>query len=180
MNRPVNEDGERVTPSNLLAYRLSHDFLGPCCLCASLSFDVSAYTEASIFLATSGMSRGKYVAACATGQCRYWGKYLSHSFSQRCLTNLVSMSIVCLEDHYHILGLLVRRYPRRGKLPSFVRLVLIGCEGCRQVVVPAPEAPKSQSNIARKLQAVETSIGSVIDQVTQTPTAAVGKLNFTS
>lgn len=73
--RPVNEAGERVTPSNLLQHRHSHEFLGPCCLCASLESDGSSYTEASIFVALSGPTAGQYTAACATGQCRYWGRF---------------------------------------------------------------------------------------------------------
>jgi hypothetical protein len=72
--RPVTDAGERVTPSNLVEYRREHDFKGPCCLCASLDPNENAYTEASIFLAKSGPSAGKYVAACATGLCRYWGE----------------------------------------------------------------------------------------------------------
>ena len=72
--RPVTEAGERVTPSNLIEYRRSYEFKGPSCLCASLDADENAYTEASIFVATSGPDAGKYVAACATGLCRYWGK----------------------------------------------------------------------------------------------------------
>jgi hypothetical protein len=73
--RPVNEVGERVAPSDLLEYRKTHEFLGPSCLCASLRSDMSSYTEAAIFLEPIGPSAGQYVAACATGQCRYWGKF---------------------------------------------------------------------------------------------------------
>ena len=73
--RPVKETGERVTPCELLEYRRSHQFLGPCCLCASLESDISSYTEASIFVALSGPTAGQYTAACAAGQCRYWGDF---------------------------------------------------------------------------------------------------------
>jgi hypothetical protein len=72
--RPVNEDGERIVPSELLEHRRTHEFRGPSCLCASLdSSDLGDYTEAAIFVATVGPSSGQYVAACASGQCRYWG-----------------------------------------------------------------------------------------------------------
>ena len=76
VHRPVTETGERVPPSDLLDHRRTHDFRGPCCLCASLDSSIlpAAYTEASIFVAIVGPCIGKYVAACATGQCRYWGK----------------------------------------------------------------------------------------------------------
>jgi hypothetical protein len=87
--RPVNGAGERVAPSNLLEHRHSHDFLGPCCFCASLESDgpSRSYTEASIFVAMSGPTAGKYTAACATGQCRYWGKFHIHMTSLDGLMN---------------------------------------------------------------------------------------------
>jgi hypothetical protein len=78
IGRPINEAGERVTPSDLHEYRASHEFQGPCCLCASeLSQGLNAetaYTEASIFVPAEGKFAGEYVAACAQGDCRYWGK----------------------------------------------------------------------------------------------------------
>jgi hypothetical protein len=88
--RPVNEVGERVTPSKLLEHRHSHEFLGPCCLCASLESDGSSYTEASIFVAMSGPTAGEYTAACATGQCRYWGRF--HLASSNNLGGLINHS----------------------------------------------------------------------------------------
>jgi hypothetical protein len=73
--RPTNDAGECVTPSNLIDHWHSHDFKGPCCLCASLNSSEESYTEAAIFMVTRGPSAGKYVAACATGQGRFWGKF---------------------------------------------------------------------------------------------------------
>lgn len=77
MNRPENERGERVTPSDLLEYRHLHDFLGPCCLCASLQdgSPETAYTEASIFRESIGRFAGEYIAACAQvdSGCGYMG-----------------------------------------------------------------------------------------------------------
>jgi hypothetical protein len=73
--RPVNDLGERVTPCSLLEYRQSHQFQTPSCLCALLGLDTVSYTESAIFLAKSGPTTGQYVAACATGQCRYWGEF---------------------------------------------------------------------------------------------------------
>jgi hypothetical protein len=118
MDRPVNEGGERVTPSNLLDYRRSHELQGPCCLCASLSPDESAYTEASIFLAKSGPSAGGYVAACATGQCRYWGNYkFPLMIVYISLTGPPTLT-VGLEHLYNQRGLLVKRYPLLGEIPN--------------------------------------------------------------
>jgi hypothetical protein len=111
--RPTNDVGERVTPSNLLDHRRSHDFKGPSCLCASLNSSETAYTEAAIFMATRGPSAGKYVAACATGQCRYWGEYRFIRIRKARLTH--TYGAVSLEHFYHQLGLLVKRYRRRGK-----------------------------------------------------------------
>jgi hypothetical protein len=81
--RPVTDAGERVTPSKLLEHRRSHDFKAPCCLCASLDPNENAYTEASIFLATLGPFAGQYVAACATGLCRYWGEFVPKKYCFR-------------------------------------------------------------------------------------------------
>ena len=80
---PVTDTGERVPPSDLLEYRRTHYFRGPCCVCASLdSSDTPVYTEASIFVAIVGPCIGKYVAACATGQCRYWGESMPSAIVQ--------------------------------------------------------------------------------------------------
>ena len=88
--RPTNDVGERVTPSN---HRRSHDFKGPCCLCASLNVNDTAYTEAAIFMAIRGPSTGKYVAACVTGQCRYWGMYRFIRIHKVHLTHMCEQSV---------------------------------------------------------------------------------------
>jgi hypothetical protein len=113
----VTETGERVFPSDLLEYRRTHEFRGPCCLCASLdSSDASVYTEASIFVAIVGPYTGRYVAACATDQCRYWGEpFLLPSATRPCnLAELVQT--VCIEELYDELGLLVKRFSKRGAI----------------------------------------------------------------
>ena len=118
--RPVDDAGERVTPSDLLEYRNSHDFRGPSCMCASLDLDTAAYTESAIFVATCGPSTGKYVAACATGQCRYWGtSILLRSQPAVYVSNLPlhpARRLVCLEQLYSEHGLLVKRYAPRGQI----------------------------------------------------------------
>lgn len=68
------EGGDRVPPSELDEYRRHHHIRFPCCLCPMASAEPDAYTEASIFLVTTGRLAGEYVASCPTGKCKYWGK----------------------------------------------------------------------------------------------------------
>ena len=72
--RPVNQHGERVTPSDFEAYRLSHKVLGPCCLCPFQDRDVRNYKESPIFMVGLGRYAGEYVAACADNRCSYFGR----------------------------------------------------------------------------------------------------------
>lgn len=73
--RPVHDGRARVVPSALREYRRSHEFRGPCCLCplAIPSSEAAVYTEAAIFIATSGPLAGHYVAQCAKDRCEYLG-----------------------------------------------------------------------------------------------------------
>ena len=72
--RPINEQGQRVTPSDLAAHRLSHRFLGPRCLCMLENYSRGSHKEAVIVILTRGPHVGEYVARCATGRCGYFGK----------------------------------------------------------------------------------------------------------
>ena len=78
---------------------------------------------------------------------------------------------MCLEHLYHQVGLLVRRYPRRGDFSFiFYDKLIYACHFVENVnVVPAPETPKSHSSAARQLQRVERQLGSLIDLVVETP-----------
>jgi hypothetical protein len=69
LDRPVNDLGERVTPSDLPYHRRSRRFVGPCCLCAAEYPMLVRYTEAAIFCSPFGV----WVAACAKSRCLYWG-----------------------------------------------------------------------------------------------------------
>lgn len=69
--------GERVAPSDLEDHRHTHDFRGPCCLCAVFDASGSVYTESVMFVAISGEFAGEYVAACAADSCNYLSKYYS-------------------------------------------------------------------------------------------------------
>ncbi|KAJ7676898.1 hypothetical protein DFH06DRAFT_1428792 [Mycena polygramma] len=68
---PVS-DSVRVTPSDLSDYRRTHQFRFPCCLCSVHEMDPNHFTEAVVFMVTSGPLSGEFVAACARGVCRYW------------------------------------------------------------------------------------------------------------
>ena len=81
--RPVYpETGVRVAPSQLEAHRRSHEFQGPCCLCAFL--DRRQYTEAEIGIVeiaggNDGEKRtvleGEYVAICAKRRCGFFREF---------------------------------------------------------------------------------------------------------
>lgn len=75
--RPVNDVGERVTPSNLTDHRISHRFLGPCCICPAIIEGRTEFTEASFAMLISGRRAGQYVARCASGECKYIGELLA-------------------------------------------------------------------------------------------------------
>jgi hypothetical protein len=95
---------------------------------------------------------------------------LYEKFEVRFITHWMT---VCLEHLYHQRGLLVRRYPCRGNALSSLMIIwyelMLAHHEETVTVGPAPTAPQSQSSAARKLQDVEKCIGSIIDQVTQSP-----------
>jgi hypothetical protein len=70
--RPVDDQGERVPPSELELYRQDHEFLLPCCLCA---YSDAKYTECAVYLMLGGPLTGTYVAVCAKSKCGYLGTY---------------------------------------------------------------------------------------------------------
>lgn len=73
-SRPVSQEGERVTPTDLLNHRANHDFRAPCCLCADVSsIHAAGYTESDIYIADNGPYSGEYVAGCASKSCGYLG-----------------------------------------------------------------------------------------------------------
>ena len=74
MNRPVNDQGRRITPSDLAAHRLSHQFLGPRCLCMLANYPHGGHKETATVVLTRGPYVGEYVARCATGRCGYFGE----------------------------------------------------------------------------------------------------------
>lgn len=86
--RPVNNDGERVVPSDLVAYRKSHQFRGPYCLCATVEdSDFNNHQEAAMVMLTRGPNAGEHVACCALSRCGYLGKLSSASAKSNRLMN---------------------------------------------------------------------------------------------
>ena len=51
-DRPVNDQGQCVTPSDLAAHHLSHQFLGPHCLCMLGNYPDGTHKEAAMVLLT--------------------------------------------------------------------------------------------------------------------------------
>lgn len=79
--RPVNGAGERVTPSELSDYRITHDFLGPCCLCAIPTENLAEgavnhkFMEALMQLSTPpSRFQGEFIARCAQNRCGFLGE----------------------------------------------------------------------------------------------------------
>ncbi|TEB18702.1 hypothetical protein FA13DRAFT_1803135 [Coprinellus micaceus] len=157
---PLNPETEtRVPPSKLEAYRRTHHFRGPCCLCAFASN--RSYTEAKIGIVETfngdkdrncSVLHGEYVATCATQACGYF---------------------LCLERFYPVRGLKVQVYAKRGTYAlGFIALmrvfdvpksfragdglfqvmtdsVIRGRPRCFQVINPVPR--KVRDAIAREL-----------------------------
>ncbi|KAG1829737.1 hypothetical protein DFJ58DRAFT_737186 [Suillus subalutaceus] len=71
---PVKDDGERVVPSDLVAYHKSHQFQGPHCLCLLLDeHDPCNHRKVAIVMVTRGPNAGEYLACCASSKCGYFG-----------------------------------------------------------------------------------------------------------
>jgi hypothetical protein len=67
MDRPLNGQ-QQVTPDALQEHRQSHQFLGPCCLCPLFEPKGRViFTEAVIYIMTSGQFSGEYIAQYAKG-----------------------------------------------------------------------------------------------------------------
>lgn len=100
--RPVSlREGDRVVPSSLRKHRLTNRFLGPCCLCPLLERNgPPVFTEAAMYLATSGPFHGQYIARCAHGVCGYIGQSPSNEREYTRLTNLTSSPRACLPTYW--------------------------------------------------------------------------------
>jgi hypothetical protein len=114
--RPTNSQGERVTPSDFEVHRASHVVLGPCCLCPFQHQDAGDFKESVVFMAGFGRFTGEYVAACANGQCDYFGKNLFHPAVQES-----HQPVVLMERLHANRGTVIRQYPVRGQWRSLVQ-----------------------------------------------------------
>ncbi|KAJ7219473.1 hypothetical protein GGX14DRAFT_560554 [Mycena pura] len=70
--RSVEEGALRVTPDELPAYRQTHDFLYPSCLCCVDSPDPLAYCETTLIQPTRGRLASQWVFACPNFLCKFW------------------------------------------------------------------------------------------------------------
>jgi hypothetical protein len=82
------------------------------------------FTEAAIFMTTSGRRAGHYIARCARENCGYFGKLYSYPPK----AGLVIRKPVPLENKYDQIGVPLWSYPRRGIIHRSVRndCLLIG------------------------------------------------------
>lgn len=118
--RPVTEEGERVTPSDLLEYRNTHQFRTPSCFCGCKN-NHATYTESAIYIAGDGPYPGEYVVSCVSGSCGYLSKSDSYLNVQ---TYLIAVYLVCIERMYTQRGLLLRRYLDRSTSISSTNFLL--------------------------------------------------------
>lgn len=89
LDRPVSDDSEhkRVPPSDLQAYRITHTFRLPSCICAYDAPGID-YIESALFRVIGGDFAGEYVAACATNSCNYLSNFIQLSYFLSILTIL--------------------------------------------------------------------------------------------
>ena len=93
--RPITQTGQRVSPSDMQAYRVGHEFKAPCCLGANDTVE-DYYTESAIYLAPNGIYAGEYVAGCAGARCGYLSKcnyYSTHFLVQLLNIPFISCSL---------------------------------------------------------------------------------------
>ena len=102
----------RIQPSDLREHRRTHRLLGPNCLCPVLEAAEPDFVESTIYVPTSGPWLGLYVATCARERCAYVGKCLVTSHNGAISDS--QSPIVVLEHLYHMLGLPIKSYMKRG------------------------------------------------------------------
>ena len=104
-----------MAPDAFHAYRESHDFLGPCCLCplfVPLS-EEPRFTEAAIYMPIFGRCAGEYVAGCAKSRCGYVGQSPFPPKRESKLFMYYYLPVL-LERIYPKIGVPVKTYPLRG------------------------------------------------------------------
>lgn len=95
--RPVNAEGERLTPEALELLQNSadrpEDFKAPCCVCPHRS-DSVWHLECEITMDLDGHYVGEYVARCAMEACKYLSTRQSCHPFQVLLANDISDACV--------------------------------------------------------------------------------------
>ena len=109
--RPINDEGKLVAPSDFSEYRLTHDFWAPSCLCALADEGKEQYTELAVLLCAIGEFASKYVATCATDHCGY----LSSPFWFMCESTYWFCTSVSVARMYTSTSLGLYKYPLRGQ-----------------------------------------------------------------
>jgi hypothetical protein len=73
--RPI-EDENRVPPSGMRDHRVTNKMPNPICFCSMKFRNVNQpkFVEAAIYLITTGLYGGQYVASCANDRCGYFGE----------------------------------------------------------------------------------------------------------
>ncbi|KAI0055394.1 hypothetical protein BV25DRAFT_1843004 [Artomyces pyxidatus] len=64
---PIDAQGMRISPADVIGHRESHNMRWPCCFCRLHR----GWVECAVYRATSGPFRGHYIASCAEGRCEY-------------------------------------------------------------------------------------------------------------
>jgi hypothetical protein len=63
-----------VKPSDFDAHRISHQILGPCCLCPFIDVTGPDFVESTLCVVTLGPFTGEYAFMCARDRCGYFGE----------------------------------------------------------------------------------------------------------
>lgn len=110
-DRPITDEGHRVTPEDLASYRAS-GFRRPCCFCAvpRLNGVSVGYTESTVVIATEGEHSGKFMLTCTGNKCDYQRKVVLW----RTITcSLSHTALVTVDRAYVSPGLPLKRYTRQ-------------------------------------------------------------------
>lgn len=102
-----------VPPCAMQQHRMSHQMLGPCCLCPMLDVNLPDFVEAAIYEVPAGERyAGQWVASCARDRCGYFGK--PPEFRKRIKGAYQLTLSVAMERYYDQNGIRIRCYTRRG------------------------------------------------------------------
>ncbi|OAX32109.1 hypothetical protein K503DRAFT_787415 [Rhizopogon vinicolor AM-OR11-026] len=140
---PVNDDGERVVPSDLVAYRKSHQFRGPYCLCAiTEDRDFNNHREAAMVMLTRGLNAGEHVACCALSRCGYFAsdearlQEIVFVDGKDIKLNLIHMCQLRRNDTHKTFDRLLRldSFTRPGLTEDEFHGFLTRCNGCELIM----------------------------------------------